>query len=115
MKKLIKKLSLAQLKRYDISQKVLEALADAQSRTILFSIIKQGKTVAQLSEESRIPLSSVYKKISDLQELALIKIEKTILSENGKRFKVYKSRISMAQINIKKPEPVISLTSNEQA
>jgi uncharacterized protein YjiK len=108
-----KKVSFSQLKKYDVNQKVLEALADAQSRTILFSIIKQGKTALQLSERHRIPLSSVYKKITDLENIALIKAEKWVLSEGGKRFKVYRSRISKAEIRIRKPEAVIVLTPNQ--
>ena len=32
----------------------------------------------------KIPLSSVYKKISDLEHLTLLKVEKTILSEKGR-------------------------------
>lgn len=107
-----KRLSLSQLKKYDVNQKVLEALADAQSRVILFSVIKEGKTATEISEEHRIPLSSVYKKISDLEELTLIKVEKMILSDNGKKFKVYKSRISKADVSIRKPEPIISLFPN---
>src|SRR5574341_1304111 len=107
-----KRLTLSQLKKYDVNQKVLEALADAQSRVILFSVIKEGKTATEISEEHRIPLSSVYKKISDLEELTLIKVEKMILSDNGKKFKVYKSRISKADVSIRKPEPIISLFPN---
>ncbi len=107
-----KKVPLSQLKKYDVNQKILEALADVQSRSILFSIIKEGKTALELSEKYRIPLSSVYKKISDLEDLALVKIDKWILSDNGKKFKVYKSRISHAEISIKKPEPIITLSPN---
>ena len=106
------KITLPQLKKYDITQKVIEALADAESRTILFSIIHRGKTASSLSESLKIPLSSVYKKISDLEDLTLIKVEKTILSEKGRRFKVYRSRINKAEISIKKPEPILSLTAN---
>lgn len=109
---MVKRISLTQLKKYDVTQKVLEALADAQSRAILFSVIKEGKTAAEIAEEHRIPLSSVYKKISDLEELSLIKVEKWILSDNGKKFKLYKSRISKADVSIRKPEPVISLSPN---
>ena len=109
-----KKHSLAQLKKYDVNQKVIEALADAQSRVILFSIIKHGKTAMELSEEHRIPLSSVYKKISDLEDIALVKVDKWIISDNGKKFKIYKSRISKADVSIRKPEPIITLTSNDQ-
>jgi len=104
--------TLTQLKKYDVNQKVLEALADAQSRSILFSVIKEGKTASELAEELKIPLSSVYKKISDLEDLSLIKVEKWILADNGKKFKIYKSRISKADVSIRKPEPVISLSPN---
>ena len=106
------KITLPQLKKYDITQKVIEALADAESRAIIFSIIRKGKTASNLSNSLKIPLSSVYKKLSDLENLTLIEVEKTILSENGKRFKVYRSRINRAEILIKKPEPTLSLTAN---
>jgi predicted transcriptional regulator len=106
------KITLPQLKKYDITQKVIEALADAESRTIIFSIIRKGKTANELSTTLKIPLSSVYKKLTDLQDLTLIEIEKTMLSERGKRFKVYKSRINKAEILIKKPDPTLSLSAN---
>ena len=106
------KITLPQLKKYDITQKVIEALADAESRAIIFSTIKKGKTANELSTMLKIPLSSVYKKLTDLEDLTLIKIEKTVLSDKGKRFKVYKSRINKAEILIRKPEPTLSLSSN---
>ena len=106
------KITLPQLKKYDITQKVIMALADAESRVILFSIIRKGKTASDLSESLKIPLSSVYKKLSDLENLTLVRVEKTILSEKGRRFKVYRSRINKAEISIKKPEPTLSLSAN---
>ena len=106
------KITLPQLKKYDITQKVIMALADAESRVILFSIIRKGKTASDLSGSLKIPLSSVYKKLSDLENLTLIKVEKTVLAENGRRFKFYRSRISQAEIFIKKPEPKLSLSAN---
>ena len=107
-----RKITLPQLKKYDITQRVIEALADAESRAIIFSITRKGKTAANLSASLKIPLSSVYKKLSDLESLTLIEIEKTILSENGRRFKIYKSRISRAEISIKRPEPTLTLSAN---
>ena len=106
------RITLPQLKKYDITQKVIEALADAESRSIIFSITRKGKTATNLSQLLKIPLSSVYKKLSDLENLTLIEVEKTILSEKGRRFKVYKSRINKAEISIRKPEPTLSLSSN---
>ena len=106
------KITLPQLKKYDITQKVIEALADAESRSILFSIINRGKTASDLSTKLKIPLSSVYKKLSGLEDLTLVEIEKTVLSEKGRRFKVYRSRINKAEIYIKKPEPTLTLSAN---
>ena len=106
------KITLPQLKKYDITQRVIEALADAESRAIIFSIIRKGKTASHLSDSLKIPLSSVYKKLTDLENLTLIEIEKTVLSDKGKRFKIYKSRINKAEILIKKPEPTLSLSAN---
>jgi|TARA_B100001750_G_C15238850_1_gene461926 predicted transcriptional regulator len=106
------KVTLPQLKRYDIAQKIINALADNEARSILFSIVRKGKTASELSNSLKIPLSSVYKKLSDLEYLTLIEIEKYIITDKGRRFKVYRSRINKAEIVIKKPEPIISLSAN---
>lgn len=107
-----KRLTLPQLKKYDITQKVIESLADAESRTILFSIIKKGKTAAEISEKCKIPLSTVYKKLSDLEDLTLLEVEKWLISDKGRKFKIFKSRISKADISIKKSEPSLTLVPN---
>lgn len=108
-----RRLTLPELKKYDPTQKVIEALADSESRAILFSTIRKGKTAAELSDKLKIPLSSVYKKLADLEALALIRVERWMLSDKGRKFKIYKSRISSADILIRKPEPVLSLDSNK--
>lgn len=105
-------MTLPQLKKYDVTQKVIEALADSESRAILFSIIKKGMTASELSEKLKIPLSSVYKKLSDLEELTLIEVEKWMISDKGRKFKMYKSRISKADISIRKPDPILNLVPN---
>ena len=107
-----KRLTLPQLKKYDITQKVIESLSDAESRTILFSIIKKGKTAAEISEKCKIPLSTVYKKLSDLENLTLLEVEKWLISDKGRKFKIFKSRISKADISIKKSEPSLTLVPN---
>ncbi len=106
------RLTLPQLKKYDVNQKVIVALADAESRAILFSIINKAKSAPELSDKLRIPISSVYKKISELQSLTLIEVEKTILSHRGRRLRLYRSRIKKADISIRKPEPVLTLVPN---
>ena len=106
------KITLPQLKKCDVTQKIIESLIDAESRSIIFSITRKGKTASDLSVSLKIPLSSVYKKLADLENLTLVQVEKTILSEKGRRFKIYRSRINKAEISIKKPEPTLSLSAN---
>lgn len=107
-----RRLTLPQLKKYDVTQKVIEALADSESRSILFSTIRKGKTAAELSNGLKIPLSSVYKKLSDLEDLTLIEVKRWMISEKGRKFKIYRSRISRADILIRKPDPVLNLVPN---
>ena len=107
-----KKLTLPQLKKYDTTQKIIKSLANYESRYILFSIIKKGNFAITLSDKLKIPIGSVYKKLTDLEELGLIEVEKHRISYNGRKCKMYKSRISKADISIRKPGPTLRLIPN---
>ncbi len=98
-----RKTTLPQLVKYDVSQKILQTLADAEARALLFSVIKEKKSAAELAENLNIPLSSVYKKLATLEELALIEVSYTVVEYTRKRFKMYYSRIAKAEIDIRKP------------
>jgi len=110
---LTRRLTLPQLKKYDVTQKVIESLADSESRAILFSIIKKAMTASELSDKLKIPLSSVYKKLNDLEDLTLVEVEKWMISDKGRKFKMYRSRISKADISIRKPDPILNLIPNQ--
>ena len=60
----------------------------------------------------KIPLSSVYKKLTDLENLTLIQVEKYVTTDSGRRLKIYRSRIKKADIIIKSKEPEIQLSAN---
>ena len=106
------KITAQNLKKYDINQKVITSLADAESRSIIFSIVKKGKTASAISTSLKIPLSSVYKKLSELENLTLIEVQKYHISHKGRRFKIYRSRINKAEILIKKASPTLWLSAN---
>ena len=108
-----RRLTLPQLKKYDVTQKVIESLADSESRAILFSIIKKAMTASELSDKLKIPLSSVNKKLNDLEGLTLVEVEKWMISDKGRKFKMYRSRISKADISIRKPDPILNLIPNQ--
>ena len=97
--------SLLQSTRYNTSQRILEELADAESRPILFSSVTNERSAAELSELLHIPLSSVYKKLDRLRQLGLITVARTVMDANRKRVKMYKSNIAEASIHIKNHAP----------
>ena len=111
--------SLLQTTRYNTSQRILEELADAESRPIIFSSVTKERSAAELSEMLHIPLSSVYKKLDKLRHLGLITVARTVMDANRKRVKMYKSSIAEASIHIKNhaadvapvPDPI--LVANE--
>lgn len=103
------RLSLPRLKKYDVGQKVIEALADVEARSILFSTVRRGRTAAELSDSLGFPLSSVYKKLGDLSELTLIEVEKELVSKKGRNYKVYRSRVRSANISITRMQPRLTL------
>lgn len=112
MKKLKKKPTDLKLSKYDINQKIIDELADAESRTILFSIVSKARTAEDLSRLCKIPISTVYSKLNDLVNLSLVSIDKYWFTEHGKKIKFFKSRISKARISIQNSKPVLYLNPN---
>ena len=108
----MKKIKPGQQDKYDIDQKIIRTLADFEERTILFAAKNKAKCAKDIVRTTKIPQSSVYKKPERLEDLALISIEKRDFSDCGYVTKFYKSRISGAQISIKKAKPVLTLFKN---
>jgi len=112
MKKLRKKPTDLQLSKYDVNQKIINELADAESRTILFSIVNKARTAEELSRLYKIPISTVYSKLNDLENLSLVHIDKYWFTNHGKKIKFFKSRISKARIIIQNSKPILYLSPN---
>ena len=74
--------------------------------------LERVKLHMTLAETLKIPLSSVYKKLTDLENLTLIQVEKFVTTDSGRRLKIYRSRIKKADIIIKSKEPEIQLSAN---
>ena len=103
--------NILQLSEYDITQKIMESLTNACHRSVLFSIITDSKDAPQIAEELNISLSAVYKTLGKLEELTLIEIEKFNFIE-GKKIKLYKSRIGRAEITFENNDAVLHLYPN---
>ena len=95
-----------------MTQKIIESLSNICIRTVLFSIKNQSKDATQIAEELNISLSTVYKTLSNLEDLALVEIDRFIISPEGKKIKQYKSRIGKVEITLTEQMPRLNLYPN---
>ena len=107
------KRSIIQLSEFDITQKIIEALSNVCTRSVLFSVKTESKDVTQIANELKISISTVYKTLSNLEDLALAEIERFVISPEGKKIKLYRSRIGKVEIILENLEPVLMLYPNE--
>ncbi|MEC9436305.1 MAG: ArsR family transcriptional regulator [Thermoproteota archaeon] len=104
--------NILQLSEYDITQKIMDSLTNACHRSVLFSIIKDSKDAPKIAEELNISLSAVYKTLVKLEELTLVEID-TFNFVEGKKVKLYKSRIGRAEITFDNNDATLHLYPNK--
>ena len=108
----VPKPNVLQLSQYDITQKIMDSLINTCHRAVLFSIIRTSKDASQISSELSISLSAVYKTLNQLEDLTLIQVEKFTFLD-GKKTKLYKSRIGRAEIKLENDDAVLHLFPND--
>ena len=107
------KRSIIQLSEFDINQKIIESLSNVCIRSVLFSVKAESKDATQIANELKISLSTVYKTLSTLENLALAEVDKYVISPEGKKIKLYRSRIGKVEIILENLEPVLLLYPND--
>jgi predicted transcriptional regulator len=112
MKGLLPKPTLLELDEYDIKQRIIEALTTTCSHAVLFSIVNVEKDAIKIAGELQISLSAVYKTISNLEKLSLVEIQRFKITNEGKKIKMYRSRIKKANISINENNSQVILYPN---
>ena len=105
--------NIIELSEFDITQKIIESLSNVCTRSVLFSVKNESKDVTQIADELKISLSTVYKTLSNLEELALAEVDRYEISPEGKKIKLYRSRIGKVEIVLEDLEPTLNLHPNE--
>ena len=106
------KRGIIQLSEFDITQKIIEALSNVCTRSVLFSVKNESKDATQIADELKISISTVYKTLSTLEDLALAEISQYVISPEGKKIKLYHSRIEKVEITLDDLEPTLILHPN---
>jgi len=89
-----------QLLDEDKARTMIGILSDKYSRSILFCTTLGPKSVEQVSRETKIPISTCYRRIHDMREHGVLFIDRIVLADDGRKFEMYKSAIKDARINI---------------
>ena len=100
------------LSQYNITQKIMDSLINTCHRAVLFSIIDNAKHANEIADELNISLSAVYKTLNQLENLTLVQVEKFTFLD-GKKIKLYKSRIGRAEIKLENNDAILHLFPNE--
>ena len=112
MRGLLPKPTLLELDEYDIKQRIIEALTTTCSHAVLFSIVNVEKDAVKIANELQISLSAVYKTLSNLEKLSLVEIQRFKITNEGKKIKMYRSRIKKANISINENNSQVLLYPN---
>jgi len=91
---------------------ILNALLDDYSRKILDSTIDKSKSITEIIREQDIPMTSTYRRVKLLMDNKLIKVERSMVTEDGKRYYLYLSSIKNASIKYNEGELIVEITPN---
>lgn len=92
---------------------ILQAMSDEVSRKILSSTIAKAKPVEEISAESNIPPSTAYRRVQELSEMGLMLVERVVISENGKRYSLFRSAFRGLLAELESGQLHVEVTLNE--
>ena len=71
---------------------ILEILADKYCRGIIETTMEKPKSAMDIAADSKIPISTVYRRLQSLHDNKLVAIS-GMISDDGKKFFLYRSKI----------------------
>jgi DNA-binding Lrp family transcriptional regulator len=91
---------------------VIKVLSDEYSRKILLCIINNSLPIEEISRLQNIPVSTCYRRIHEMLQFGIIKPDRTIIREDGKKYICYRSAIRNATIQLESGEVRVDVVLN---
>ncbi len=76
----------------DRKDAILGVLSDRYCRAIIENTMEKPKSAMEISAETKIPISTVYRRLQTLHDNKLLNISGSI-SQDGKKYFLYKSKV----------------------
>jgi DNA-binding transcriptional ArsR family regulator len=100
------------LKSEKIKRAVLTALADSEMVKILDAAMHQSKSVIQIVRETGVSHSTAYRKIKWLIEERLLIIDKTEITQDGRKFSLFRTILKSFNVKYEYNKVVIEAEQN---
>lgn len=100
------------LKSEKIKRAVLTALADSEMVKILDAAMYQSKSVIQILRETGVSHSAAYRKIKWLVEEKLLIIDKTEITQDGRKFSLFRTILKSFNVKYEYNKVVIEAEQN---
>jgi DNA-binding transcriptional ArsR family regulator len=101
------------VRKEEAKEKILRALGDNYSRAILLSTIDEALPISEISARNNIPISTAYRRARELIEAGLLAVERSEISEDGKRYDLYRSAVKSVKVYFENGRIEIALIPNE--
>ena len=96
-----------------VQDALIKSLADEYCRKIILSTINKAQSVEELSQSENIPISTTYRRVNEMKDVGILTVEKTVLTEEGKKFELYRSAFKAIHMDLNQAEILIDVELNE--
>ena len=91
---------------------LLSILSDKYSRAIITATMDKPKSAIELTAETKIPISTIYRRLQTLYDNKLLRTS-GMISNEGKKFFLYKSRIKGIHSSFENGQVEVKLIFNQ--
>lgn len=80
------------------NEELLQVIADQYARSILNATKERAKSAMEISQETKIPISTVYRRLQELHDLRFLSTTGSI-SQEGKKMFLYNNKIKEVNVS----------------
>jgi predicted transcriptional regulator len=91
---------------------ILSALADEEMTNILNSIMDNSKSIADITRENNIAHTTCYRKIKWLINEGLVRVDKIVITPEGKKFSLYYSVFKSVNVKYESSNVIVEAEQN---
>jgi DNA-binding transcriptional ArsR family regulator len=87
----------------NLQESILQALGDPLSRQILLLLADTPKAARELLLVVSVPQSTLYRRLGELKDMGLLDVQRSIITEDGKKMELYRSLLEEVVIHLRGP------------